>query len=190
MKRQKVSNCLKLFDYNCMKPGLIQSKANGKLRVYCFQPLSSSGIEHDWDGPQCASIFDSLKEQLSRLPSGFFGQIIVKRQKSLSSDKHSLFERSGFKTGFYIIERDSGISSDLSLAQIFLDLGISLATPSIEDMEAIGIELLGVKNDSKTIPDILWEESHLKCKNTFTKVVSLTDAPALSWPGFLQDGTP
>lgn len=186
MQQKPCDNVKALIRYESKSPGVVSSKVSGEMKAYAFSPLSSAQLEESWNGGVTNSFFETLKEQVSRLPSGYSGQIVVLRKPFEDSRNNSIFDPCGYKTRFLLLEKDPGNIGKLSLAQIFLDFGMEFETPDSAELNDIGKELLGSNPKKNEICDVLWEGSHVRASKNFTKVISLTDAPSSTWPGFVQ----
>jgi len=186
MQQKPCDNVKSLIRYESKSHGTLTSKTSGEMNVYAFSPLSSAQLEEAWSGNVSNSFFETLKEQISRLPSGYLGQIIAMRKPHDKKRKDSIFDSCGYKTRFFLLEKDSGNIGKLSLAQVLLDLGMEFETPSSEEINSIGKDIIGANSKKLSICDVLWEGSHVRAGSNFTKVVSLTDAPTATWPGFVQ----
>lgn len=156
------------------------------LKIWVASPISSSKYELGFFGPLGDSIFERIKDSLASLPSLHEAQIIVNRRKKRTGaeapQKNSLFPDTGLETRIYIIELAQPQATN-NLSHILENIGMKLEPGTRQNYVELLSTFLGQGKckEELILPDLLWEEDHLKSGKQYLKVASLTDLPLSTW---------
>lgn len=186
MSNTSFSSVTKLVAFKNLAPGIFTSNGKDRFSASELNLLSSNRLEHGFSGQETMNFFGRVKQALSRLPSGCMAQFVVVRSRIETNG--GLFSAPGLKTRLYLIENEVPGSQQNSLLHFSDELGLKPKPLHKEDLDRLVSKLLGVsgKVPSGTIPDLVWEQDHLRVGPSRVKVASLTDAPQSTWPGLLQ----
>lgn len=150
------------------------------LKSFVCNPLPSGTLEENFEGPVSDQFFAKLSELLTRLPSGFEGQIVLVRSTV------SLAQVDGFETKIYAFERVQKKESYSHLKSVFDELKIQSVETTEKDWLTILASYFGESLKSNYVPDVNWEKDGLSIADSRVKVLSLTELPQLTWKGCLQ----
>jgi|GEM_PF-1234969 len=153
-----------------------------KLKYLILSPLSTNAVELGFKGPRSDGLFERIKEAISKLPSYYEGQLILDRRSVSVSDSESLFPAFGLETQIHLVEVDvpQGTSG---LSQLCEDLGMEARFGERADYIGLIRRMFcqDASSDSLLLPDLSWEEDHLKSGHGYVKAASLTDLPLATW---------
>ncbi len=164
------------------KDGELTKFDKKKLRYLVLNPLSASSVELGFRGPKADGLFERIKEAISKLPSNFEAQIVLDRRVATDTENDPLFTPFGLETKLHLFESElpQGVSG---LAQLCEDLGMESRPGKRADYISLIRKLFGqdASSDELILPDLNWEEDHLKSSRAYVKAASLTDLPLATW---------
>ena len=157
------------------------------LNFWVTSPIPSSQYEIGFHGPLSDALFDRIKEALANLPSQDEVQLIIERRRAKKEGESALFPAFSLETRIYLVEMAHGQVST-GFSQILETLGMELKKGTRRDYIELLRKFLGQEKSGTELilPDLLWEEDHLKSDKHFVKVASLTDLPLTTWNNCLE----
>jgi len=164
---------------------------SSSLRAMEVTPERTSSIEYGLDGPETNAFFSRLSDALGQLPSKFEAQVILVRERYRASEdtaESEHFPTTGFSTRAFLVEQVTKKLGEGCLSQGLVEAGFELRNLSIEEFGGLRLRILGVTESTgpHSLPDLIWEGSHIRVNDRCLKVVSLTDSPQYTTPGLLQ----
>ena len=176
----KVSLTKAIIASHCLGEGVLSHPDGYLLKGFTCHPLSSGVLEENFDGQGSEQFFSKLSELLTRLPSGFEGQIVLVRKLRKSSGIE------GFETKLFAFERVQKKESYSHLKSILDELKIQNFELADTEWQVLLSSYFGESLKSNEVPDVSWEKDGISIGDTKVKVLSLTELPQLTWKGCLQ----
>lgn len=153
-----------------------------KLKFFAATPRSSAQCEVGFSGPAADALFERIKESLSRLPSKHEAQLIFDRRVSKETKTSALFPAFGLETQIYLVESDIGQAPG-GIRQLFEEIGVEFRPGNRDDYIGLIKKFFGQDKgiENLILPDLTWEEDHVRSGKNFLKAASLTDLPLATW---------
>lgn len=190
---RKLSTTQQLIPVKITNDGYLKSQTQDKFKAFELTPLPLASLESDLNGPSTYAFFEKLSSGLARLPSKFEGQIIVERCKRKTTS-NSLFDApEQFYTRFFLIEKEIGRAFEQSFVELCSELG--LYPIPLDNTQSLGLvarffatdKYTHLATEAATLPDALWESTHIKVRENHIKAISLTEMPDNTFATLLQE---
>lgn len=153
------------------------ANANGSLaRAFTARPVEAGDLEEGYSGPETERFFAKLADLLSRLPNGFEGQIVFQRRD---------FWGDGLISSLFLFETVKNAKAYSHWESFAGEIGLTLIPLGSPSWRALLTGMVGCKGRAH-VPDLLWDRSGIRQKDTAINVVSLTELPQVTWSGCLR----